>query len=79
MNEDYIDIPFVRPYTLTQKSLDKVCVSLANTINCRVDEMKVYFDKSKGYYFYGPYDICVADLLFEGSEYRGVQIYCGII
>lgn len=79
MNEDYIDIPFVRPYTLTQKSLDKVCVSLANTINCRVDEMKVYFDKSKGYYFYGPYDICVADLLFEGSEYRGVQIYGGVV
>ena len=36
-------------------------------------------DKDKGYYFYGPYDICVADLLFEAGEYRGIQIYGGVV
>lgn len=79
MRDDYIDIPFGRPYRLTDNSIDKVRVSLAKTINCRVEEIRVTYDRNKGYYFYGPYDICVADLLFEGNDYRGVQIYGGII
>jgi hypothetical protein len=79
MRDDYLDIPFSRPYRLTDNSLDKIRVSLAKTINCRVEEINVHYDKEKGYYFYGPYDICVADLLIEGSEYRGVSIYGGIV
>ena len=79
MKDDYIDIPFARPYRLTDNALDRIRVSLAKTINCRVEEINVQYDNSKGYYFYGPYDICVADLLFEGSEYRGVSIYGGIV
>ena len=79
MRDDYFDIPFARPYRLTDNALDRIRVSLAKTINCRVEEINVQYDNSKGYYFYGPYDICVADLLFEGSEYRGVSIYGGIV
>lgn len=79
MRDDYFDIPFARPYRLTDNSLDKIRVSLAKSINCRVEEIKVQYDSNKGYYFYGPYDICVADLLIEGSEYRGVSIYGGVV
>lgn len=79
MKDDYIDIPFGRPYRLTDNSLDKICVSLAKSLNCRVQEIHVSYDRNKGYYFYGPYDICIADLLFEGNDYRGVQIYGGIV
>lgn len=79
MKDDYIDIPFGRPYRLTDNSLDKICVSLAKALNCRVQEIHVSYDRNKGYYFYGPYDICIADLLFEGNDYRGVQIYGGIV
>lgn len=77
--DDFLSIPFARPYRLTDNSLDKIRVSLAKAINCRVEEINVSYDANRGYYFYGPYDICVADLLFEGSEYRGVQIYGGIV
>ena len=79
MGNDYFDIAIARPYSLTEKSLENIKDSLAKAINCRVEEINVQFDRNKGYYFYGPYDICVADLLFERSEYRGVQIYGGVI
>ncbi len=79
MRDDFIDIPFGRPYRLTDNSLDKIKVSLAKAVNCRVEEIGVSYDRNKGYYFYGPYDICIADLLIEGSEYRGVQIYGGVV
>ena len=79
MKDDYLDIPFARPYRLTESSLDKIRVSLAKSINCRVEEIRVHYDSNKGYFFYGPYDICVADLLIEGAEYRGVSIYGGVI
>ena len=79
MREEHYDIPFARPYRLTENSLDKIRLSLAKNVNCRVEEIHCQFDSNKGYYFYGPYDICIADLLFEGSEYRGVQLYGGII
>ena len=79
MKNEYLDIPFARPYRLTDNSLDKIVVSLAKTINCRVEEIRVHYDPQRGYYFYGPYDICVADLLFEGTDYRGVSIYGGVV
>lgn len=79
MKDDYIDILISKPYILSDKSIEKICISLAKAINCRLEEIDVRFDKSKGYYFYGPYEVCVADLLFEAGEYRGVQIYGGII
>lgn len=72
-------ILFPKPSKLTDSSLDKIRMSLAKAINCRVEEIKAYFDKDKGYYFYGPYDICVADCLIEGSEYRGLSIYGGVV
>lgn len=79
MRDDYIDILASNPYTLIDSAIEKIRVSLAKQINCRMEEIEVRFDKSKGYYFYGPYGICVADLLFEYGEYRGIQIYGGII
>ncbi len=79
MNEDFLNIPFGRPYRLTDSSLDRICISLAKTINCRAKEIHAIYDKNKGYYFYGPYNVCVADLIFEGNDYRGIQIYGGII
>ncbi len=78
-NNDFYDIPFARPYRITDRSLDNIKESLAKELNCRFEEINVYFDPKKGYYFYGPYDICIADLIFEGSEYRGVQLYGGVI
>ena len=78
-NNDFYDIPFARPYRITDRSLDNIKESLAKELNCCFEEINVYFDPKKGYYFYGPYDICIADLIFEGSEYRGVQLYGGVI
>ncbi len=78
-NNEFYDIPFARPYRITERSLDNIKESLAKELNCRFEEINVYFDPKKGYYFYGPYDICVADLIFERSEYRGVQLYGGVI
>ena len=79
MKEEFVELPLARHYRLTHNSIDKIKVSLSKNINCRVEEINIHYDNKKGYYFYGPYNICVADLLFEGSEYRGVQIYGGII
>lgn len=79
MKDDYIDILISKPYILNEKSIERICNSLAKAINCRLEEIDVRFDKSKGYYFYGPYQICVADLLYEFGEYRGVQVYSGVI
>ena len=78
-NNDFYDIPFARPYRITARSLDRIKESLARELNCHFEEISVFFDSKKGYYFYGPYDICIADLIFEGSEYRGVQLYGGVI
>lgn len=79
MKDNYSDMAFARPYKLTQESIDRVRVFLAKSINCRAEEIKVQYDSNKGYYFYGPYNICVADLLIEGAQYRGVSIYGGVV
>lgn len=73
------EMSFNRAYRLADDSLNKIRVFLAKSINCRIEDVKIQYDSSKGYYFYGPYNICVADLLMEGPQYRGVSIYGGVV
>ena len=46
MRDNEPTILFPKPSKLTDSSLDRICVSLAKTINCRAKEIHAIYDKN---------------------------------